>query len=82
MLMCFVIVAATYKYQYITRPDPHRAQVGNVGFYLELATYQTLKSQLQAGETISTARIFDLLNKARHFPEWKGNRESGSIDKN
>jgi hypothetical protein len=43
-----------YSYLYIRKPDPYRAQVGDVDFYLEQTEYENLKRALPNG-----ARIFE-----------------------
>src|SRR3990167_10217554 len=37
----------TYTYLYIRRPDPYRAQVGDIDFVLEKKNYQELKKLLK-----------------------------------
>jgi len=50
----------TYTYLYIRRPDPYRAQVGDVDFYLAPEEYQDLKQAMLAGtKTLPGARVFD-----------------------
>lgn len=48
----------TYTHLYIRRPDPYRAQVGDVDFYLAPKEYKKLKDSLLAGKVIKGARIF------------------------
>lgn len=47
-----------YTHLYIRRPDPYRAQVGDVDFYLEPEEYAKLKQSLIDGKVIKGARIF------------------------
>lgn len=49
----------TYTHLYIRRPDPYRAQVGDVDFYLEQEVYDKLKQSMLEGKKIPGARIFD-----------------------
>jgi len=49
----------TYTHLYIRKPDPYRAHVGDVDFYLEPQAYLELKGSLKAGKKVSGARIFD-----------------------
>lgn len=49
----------TYTYLYIRRPDPYRAQVGDVDFYLEQTKYDELRQSLLNGKKINSARVFD-----------------------
>lgn len=48
----------TYTHLYIRKPDPYRAQVGDLDFYLEPEIYQELKKSLLKGKIIKGARIF------------------------
>jgi len=48
----------TYTYLYIRRPDPYRAQVGDVDFYMESEKYKEFKQSLIDGKKIKGARIF------------------------
>jgi len=48
----------TYTHLYIRRPDPYRAQVGDVDFYMEPEEYAKLKQSLLDGKVIKGARIF------------------------
>lgn len=47
----------TYSYLYIRKPDPYRAQVGDIDFYLPEEEYVALKETVRDG--IPGARIFD-----------------------
>lgn len=47
-----------YTHLYIRRPDPYRAQVGDVDFYLEPEEYAKLKQSLINGKVIKGARLF------------------------
>lgn len=49
----------TYTHLYIRKPDPYRAQAGDVDFVLEEDKYQELKKSLQDGEVIKGARVFE-----------------------
>jgi len=49
----------TYTHLYIRKPDPYRAQVGDIDFYLPKDEYLKLKESLQNGTKIKGARIFD-----------------------
>jgi hypothetical protein len=49
----------TYTYLYIRRPDPYRAQTGDVDFYLEPKEYAELKQSLKDGMKLKGARLFD-----------------------
>ncbi len=49
----------TYTYLYIRRPDPYRAQIGDVDFVLSVEEYAKLKESLQSGTKIKGARIFE-----------------------
>ncbi len=48
----------TYTYLYIRKPDPYRAQVGDVDFYLEPEEYKKTKESVGQGK-IPGARVFD-----------------------
>ncbi len=48
-----------YTHLYIRRPDPYRAQTGDVDFYLEPQKYAELKQSLQDGMKMKGARLFD-----------------------
>ena len=52
------IPAATYDYLYIRRPDPYRAQVGDIDFYLTPEKYAKLRDEMKAGKVVENARIF------------------------
>lgn len=52
------VPAATYKYLYIRKPDPYRAQVGDVDFVLEPARHQALAATLDTEEFRNDARMF------------------------
>lgn len=49
----------TYTHLYIRKPDPYRAQTGDVDFVLEEDAYQVLKRELQEGKVIKGARVFE-----------------------
>jgi len=50
----------TYTYLYIRRPDPYRAQAGDIDFYLDPNEYEDLKQAMLAGtKTLPGARVFD-----------------------
>lgn len=49
---------ATLRYLYIRPPDPWRAQVGDVDFYLEPSRYKDLKDQISNGTAKKGLRIF------------------------
>lgn len=53
------IPKTTYTHLYIRRPDPYRAQVGDVDFYLPEAEYVELKQELFAGKEMVGTRVFD-----------------------
>jgi hypothetical protein len=48
-----------YTHLYIRKPDPYRAQVGDVDFILEEDEYRELKRSLQNGKIIKGARVFE-----------------------
>ncbi len=48
-----------YTHLYIRKPDPYRAQVGDVDFVLEEAAYAELKNSLLAGTIVKGARVFE-----------------------
>jgi hypothetical protein len=51
--------AAIYKYLYVRRPDPYRAQVGDVDFVLEPDAFQRMKQQLTEDPSSNPhARVF------------------------
>lgn len=50
---------ATYTFLYIRKPDPYRAQVGDVDFILDENEYQELKQSLEGGNVMEGARVFD-----------------------
>ena len=52
------IPETTYTHLYIRKPDPYRAQVGDVDFVLEDGKYQELKESLQDGKVMEGTRIF------------------------
>lgn len=52
------IPETAYTYLYIRQPDPYRAQVGDIDFYLPAEEYGTLKQSLVNGKKIKGARIF------------------------
>lgn len=52
------IPETTYTYLYIRQPDPYRAQVGDVDFFLSTEEYATLKQSLEDGKKVKGARIF------------------------
>ena len=49
----------TYTHLYIRRPDPYRAQVGDVDFELPENEYEVLKQSLLSGQSIVGARLFE-----------------------
>jgi hypothetical protein len=49
----------TYTHLYIRKPDPYRAQVGDVDFYLDPEEFKELKQSMLAGKKIKGARVFD-----------------------
>jgi hypothetical protein len=49
----------TYTYLYIRKPDPYRAQAGDVDFVLAEDKYLELKQALQAGASVKGARVFE-----------------------
>jgi len=49
----------TYTYLYVRKPDPYRAQAGDVDFVLEEDKYLELKKSLQSGSEIKGARVFE-----------------------
>ena len=49
----------TYTHLYIRKPDPYRAQVGDVDFVLDIDKYTELKNSLLAGTIIQGARLFE-----------------------
>lgn len=49
----------TYTHLYIRRPDPYRAQVGDVDFELPENEYKALKQSLLSGQSIVGARLFE-----------------------
>lgn len=52
------IPETTYTHLYIRRPDPYRAQVGDIDFYLEKPAYDKLKQEMLAGKKVPGARVF------------------------
>ncbi len=50
---------AIYTYLYIRRPDPYRAQIGDIDFVLGEEKYKELKNSLLKGEKVKGARIFE-----------------------
>lgn len=57
------IPAATYKYLYIRKLDPYRAQVGDVDFVLEPSRHQALAATLNTEEFHNDARMHGRLEK-------------------
>ena len=53
------IPETTYTHLYIRRPDPYRAQVGDIDFYLEQDAYDKLKQEMLTGKKVPGARVFD-----------------------
>ncbi|HEY4963158.1 MAG TPA: hypothetical protein VIH90_00490 [Candidatus Saccharimonadales bacterium] len=53
------IPEATYTHLYIRKPDPYRAQVGDIDFRLEPAEYIELKQSMLAGKQMVGARTLD-----------------------
>jgi len=53
------VPATEYTHLYIRKPDPYRAQAGDVDFYLEPGKYAELKKSLAEGAAIKGARIFE-----------------------
>lgn len=53
------IPAAVYTHLYIRKPDPYRAQVGDVDFILDSNAYADLKQELQEGEQVKGVRLFE-----------------------
>lgn len=49
----------TYSFLYIRRPDPYRAQVGDIDFYLPENEYKKLKQEMLEGKEVPGARVFD-----------------------
>jgi len=47
----------TYSYLYVRKPDPYRAQVGDIDFFVTPDEYETLKLEVEKG--IPGARVFD-----------------------
>jgi hypothetical protein len=52
------IPEVTYTHLYIRKPDPYRAQVGDVDFIFEEPDYSQLKTLLLNGTEINGARVF------------------------
>jgi hypothetical protein len=52
------IPESTYTHLYIRKPDPYRAQVGDVDFIFEEPVYSQLKTMLLNGTEIYGARVF------------------------
>lgn len=50
---------ATYTHLYIRKPDPYRAQVGDIDFILDEDKYIELKNSLLAGMIIKGTRVFE-----------------------
>lgn len=48
-----------YTHLYIRKPDPYRAQVGDVDFVIRDNEYAALKKSLQDGKVIRGARLFE-----------------------
>jgi hypothetical protein len=49
----------TYTHLYVRRPDPYRAHVGDVDFFLEQDKYDELKQAMLHGKQIPGARVFE-----------------------
>lgn len=58
------IPETTYTHLYIRKPDPYRAQVGDVDFLLLKDEYEKLKQSVASGRVPKGARIFE-----RHEPD-------------
>lgn len=52
------IPKTTYTHLYIRKPDPYRAQIGDIDFIMPVDTYVSLKRAVQKAETIHGARVF------------------------
>jgi hypothetical protein len=52
------IPAATYQLLYIRRPDPYRAQVGDIDFVLPPADHAAFKQNLEIDRFSNGARLF------------------------
>lgn len=48
-----------YTHLCIRKPDPYRAQIGDIDFIMPADKYASIRGSLQNGETIHGARIFD-----------------------
>lgn len=48
-----------YTHLYIRKPDPYRAQVGDVDFVLDETKYTELKNSLLTGTLVKGARVFE-----------------------
>lgn len=53
------IPTATYTHLYIRKPDPYRAQVGDIDFYVAPEKYVVLKESVKNGKKIKGARVFE-----------------------
>jgi len=53
------IPEATYTHLYIRKPDPYRAQVGDIDFYLPEEEHSTLKRKMVQGKEVPGARVFE-----------------------
>jgi hypothetical protein len=53
------IPETTYTHLYVRKPDPYRAQVGDVDFVLDNEKYTELKESLAKGYALKGARIFE-----------------------
>lgn len=53
------IPETVYTHLYVRKPDPYRAQVGDVDFVLAEDTYQELKQSLQSGTVMKGVRVFE-----------------------
>jgi hypothetical protein len=49
----------TYTHLYIRKPDPYRAQVGDIDFTLEEPDYSELKNSLSEGKKVKGLRVFE-----------------------
>jgi hypothetical protein len=49
----------TYTHLYIRKPDPYRAHVGDIDFYVDSKKYAELKQLIKEGKKIKGARIFE-----------------------
>lgn len=53
------IPETTYTYLYIRKPDSEHTHVGDVDFYLNPDSYNTLKQSLLSGKEIKGMKVFD-----------------------